>query len=354
MRRLLFANILGVTLLFFSAAIASAIDVPKWWLGDKGEYEKLVKAAKKEGKVVWWSHPDPECKPLVAGPFEKRYGIQVEHTEYRTAQIVQRVLLEGQAGIYTVDVSNLSVHHVPRLEKKGLLKKLPYQRKVSTYRDVPELLSPNSTAYIGYTSPRSLAYNTKKVPKDQLPRTYEQVLNPRYKGKIAVDTDLKEYIILAQAWGLEKTQDYIKRLGKLKPKFHRSNSVITQMVAAGEAYLAPGIIGRIPIYEFKAKGAPIDWIALEPNVPLDLLLMGVMANAPHPNAAKLYAYWMHGSPEWLNGMDKCSGYGNALVPGNHLQEKLKDMKLVPFDWEWGVKSAKEGLGEKFRQIIGVE
>lgn len=355
MKRLIAVNVLGVALLFFSATIASAIDVPKWWLGTKGEYEKLVTAAKKEGKLVWWSHPDPECRPHILTPFEKQYGIKVEHTEYTTAQIVQRVLLEGLAGIYTVDVANLSVHHVPRLEKKDLLKKLPYGGRVKIYRDIKEMVSPNSTAIMGYTGVRSLAYSTSsKLPKDQVPKNYEEVLNPKFKGKISVDTDLKEYIILAQYWGLEKTKNYLKRLGDLKPKFHPNNTVVTQMVAAGEVLMAPGIIRRIPLYEFKAKGAPIDWRPLAPAVPVDPILQGVATHAPHPNAAELYIYWMHGSGKWLAGMENCGGYGHALIPGNHIAEQLKGLKAVPFGWEWGVKSAKQGLGEEFRQIIGVE
>lgn len=354
MRRLIIANALGVALLFFSAAIASAIDVPKWWIGSKGDYEKLVTAAKKEGKLVWWSHPDPECHSLILGPFEKQYGIQVEHTEYTTAQIVQRILIEGAAGLYTMDVSNLSVHHVPRLQKRGLIRKLPYRKRVAIFRDVPKLVNPSSNAIVGYTMPRSLAYNTEKLPKDQIPETYKDVLNPRFKGKIAVDTDLKEYIMLAQVWGMEKTKNYLKELGKLKPRFHPNNTVDTQMIAAGEALFGPGIIRRIPLYEFKAKGAPIDWRALKPEVPLDLLLQGVMSHAPHPNAAELFAYWMLGSPDWLNGMQKCAGYGNAFVPGNHHQQTLKGLKLVPFGWEWGVKAAKEHYGEQFRKIIGAE
>jgi iron(III) transport system substrate-binding protein len=347
-------GLVSVALLLFYG-FAAALDVPKWWLGSQDEYEKLVKAAQKEGEIVLWSHPDPACKPLILDPFEKEYGIKVEHTEYTTAAIVQRVLLEGVAGMYTVDLSNLSVHHVPRLEKKKLIKQLPYKKRVKTYRDIPALVSPHSNALIVWTNPRSLAFNTEKVPKNKIPRTYEDVLDPMFKdGKISVDTDLKEYIILAQEWGLEKTRAYLKKLGEMKPKFHPNNTVITQMIAAGEALIGPGVIERIPNFEFKTKGAPIDWRPLSPIVPLDTMLMGVMSHAPHPNAAELFSYWMLGSPEWLRGMDKCGGYGNALVPGDRLHEALKEIKTIPFGWEWGVRAAKEGWGEQFRRIIGVE
>lgn len=353
MRRLSMTVALAALLVFWITPSFSQA-VPDWWLGSDEQYNDLVTAAKKEGKVVWWSHPDPECRPLIIEPFEKKYGIEVEHTEYRTAQIVQRILLEGVAGIYTVDVANMSVHHVPRLEEKGLLKELPYKERIANFK-IPGMVSPNSTAFIGWTAPRSLAYTTSgQLPMDEVPKTYEEVLNPKFEGKISVDTDLKEYVILAQKWGLEKTEDYLKRLGAIKPKFHPSNTVITQMVAAGEVWMAPGTIRRIPVFEFKAKGAPIDWLALAPDVPIDTLLQGVMANAPHPNAAALWVYWMYGAPQWLEGMYECGGYGNSLIPGNPLQKVVEGLNSVVFGWDWGVKSAKEGLGEKFRKIIGVQ
>ena len=348
----------GLLLCFLAAlsfSVAHAASAPDWWLGPEAEYDSLVKGAKEEGNLVLWSHPDPICTPLIAGPFEEKYGVKVEHTEYTTAQIVQRILLEGVAGMYTVDVGNLSVHHVPRLEQKGLLQELPYRERVTTYKKVPKMVSPNSTAFVAWTSPRGLAYNTAKVPKDKVPDSYEDVLDPMFANrKISVDTDLKEYIILAEKWGMEKTKKYIKRLGGMKPKFHPNNTVITQMVAAGEAVIAPGVIRRIPLYEFKNKGAPIDWKPLKPQVPVDTLLMGVMSHAPHPNAAALWAYWAMGAPDFLKGMDKCGGYGNVMVPGTPFHDKFKDLDLVPFDWNWGVRAAKEGMGEEFRKVIGLE
>jgi iron(III) transport system substrate-binding protein len=346
--------ILIAVLSLFSTAAAWAAAAPNWWIGSQDEYQRLVNAAKKEGNLVWWSHPDPACKPLVVGPFEKQYGIQVEHTEYTTAQIVQRVMLEGAAGVYTVDVSNLSVHHVPRLEQRQLIKKLPFKERVAMYRDVPALVSPNSTAVVGYTAPRGLAYNSQQISKQDLPRSYQDLLNPKWQGKIGIDTDVKEWIILAQEWGVEKTTQFLDKLGDIDPKFHTNNTVVTQMTAAGEVILAPGIIRRIAVTEFKGDGAPVDWAPLKPMVPVDLLLQGAMAHAPHPNAAELFMYWIHGSPEWLRGLHKCGGYGNSMIPGNPQQEALKDVKTLYFDWQWGAKAAKDGTAAKFRMAVGAE
>jgi iron(III) transport system substrate-binding protein len=346
--------VLAVFFFLSSITAASAAEIPDWWIGPKDEYGRLVAAAKKEGKLVWWSHPDPACKETVVGAFEKQYGVEVEHTEYTTAQIVQRVLLESAAGVYTVDISNMSVHHVPRLEKREVIKKLPYKERVAAYRDVPALVNPTSTAVIGWTAPRSLAYNSDKVRKEDLPKSYQDLLNPKWQGKIGIDTDVKEWIILAQEWGVEKTTQFLDKLGDTNPKFHTNNTVLAQMVAAGEILLAPGIIRRIAVTEFKGGGAPVDWATLSPAVPIDPLLQGAMANAPHPNAAALFMYWIHGSPEWLNGMDKCGGYGNSMVPGNPQQEVLGDVKKIYFDWQWGAKAAKDGTAGKFRRTVGAE
>jgi hypothetical protein len=61
-----------------------------------------------------------------------------------------------------------------------------------------------------------------------------------------------------------------------------------------------------------------------------------------------------GAPDFLKGMDKCGGYGNVMVPGTSFHDKFKDWNIEPFDWEWGVRAAKEGWGEEFRKIVGVE
>jgi spermidine/putrescine-binding protein len=132
MKRSSYIGLLPCLLAALSFSVVHAASAPDWWIGPKDEYDTMVKEAKKEGHLVLWSHPDPECTPLIAGPFEQAYGIKVEHTEYTTAQIVQRIMLEGVAGMYTVDVGNLSVHHVPRLEQRGLLQKLNYRENVTT------------------------------------------------------------------------------------------------------------------------------------------------------------------------------------------------------------------------------
>jgi hypothetical protein len=98
----------------------------------------------------------------------------------------------------------------------------------------------------------------------------------------------------------------------------------------------------------------VDWHALDPIVPVDLLLEGAMAHAPHPNAAQLFMYWMHGSPEFLRGMDKCGGYGNSMVTGNPQQKLLKDVNKVYFDWQWGAEAAKKGTAGKFRTAVGAQ
>lgn len=174
--------ILAVSLYF---SVARAADVPSWWIGSKADYEKLVQAAKKEGNVVWWSHPDPECNRIVTGPFTKEYGITVEHTEYTSSQIVQRVILEGASKVYTVDVANLSVHHVPRLEKNGLLKKLPYTESGSARTTISRRLSVPTALPSSAGPPRVASPTTRrKYPKRNFPTAMRicSILNGRVES----------------------------------------------------------------------------------------------------------------------------------------------------------------------------
>jgi iron(III) transport system substrate-binding protein len=119
------------------------------------------------------------------------------------------------------------------------------------------------------------------------PKNYQELLEPRWRGRLVLEqTAVEWFASLVQHWGEERGIAYMQSLAKQNLKTLNGNTLITQLVAAGEHAVAISLNGpRVELT--KQRGAPIDWSALDPIV-VDVVTMGVAANAPHANAAKLY------------------------------------------------------------------
>jgi iron(III) transport system substrate-binding protein len=132
-----------------------------------------------------------------------------------------------------------------------------------------------------------LGYNTKLVKKEEAPKTYEELLAPKWKGrKISIDDSAYGLLAgLMHAWGKEKAVEYFKKLAAQEPVVQRGNTNRVQLTMAGEF---PLIIAYAPtIQRETSKGHPMDWVPLEP-VPVQVNPMMLAAKAPHPNAGKLF------------------------------------------------------------------
>ena len=141
------------------------------------------------------------------------------------------------------------------------------------------------TAY--YVNPYVLGYNTKLVNKEDVPKTYEQLLDPKWKGKkISIDDSAYGFLAgLIRAWGKEKAVEYFKKFAAQEPVPQRGNTNRVQLTMAGEY---PLIIAYAPtIQRETSKGHPMDWVPLEP-VPVQVNPMMLASKAPHPNAGKLF------------------------------------------------------------------
>jgi iron(III) transport system substrate-binding protein len=140
------------------------------------------------------------------------------------------------------------------------------------------------TAY--YVNSYVLGWNTKLVKKQDVPKTYEELLNPKWKGgQISLDTEAYGMLEgLKRVWGREKAIGYFKRLAALDPVLKRGNTERVQLTLAGEYPLI--VAYNQTIQRMTSRGAPIDWVALEPAITQVNPVM-LAAKAPHPNAARL-------------------------------------------------------------------
>jgi len=194
-------------------------------------------------------------------------------------------MIEGRAGRYDWDtVSLTNPEFVFDLKQRNII-----TRYASPEREMfSEDLKDREGFWTGYYAlPTGLGFNIRMVKKDQVPKTYQDLLAPMWKGKkISVDTEGQELLMgLMQAWGKEKAVDYLRKLAGQEPAFGRGNNKRIELAAAGEFPLVVAFTHSIEAN--KTKGAPVDWVNLEPVViQVDSIMLG--ARAPHPNAAKLF------------------------------------------------------------------
>src|SRR6266850_2156144 len=250
----------------------------------------LIAAAKKEGEVVWYSTQiiSQLVRPVTAA-FEKKYsGIKVRSTRANATETAVKILNESKASRTQSDVFDGTTTVVPLKQAGYVLKWLPDAAK-----DYPaDLKDPE-----GYWIANNLfiitpGFNTSLVPRGTEPRTYQELLNPKWRGKMAWNgfptaSGIGGFVgtVLAEM-GEEKGRAYLRELAKqnIAPLPGAAREVLDQVIA-GEYAVALQIFNHHAVISAK-KGAPVDWIKMEPATG-NLSVISVHKNAPHPNAAKL-------------------------------------------------------------------
>ena len=266
-------------------AMAVYLACPTIGLSQTGPDPALIEAAKKEGELVYYTTMTLSQSKKVVDKFEKRYPfIKVELFRTGGGPLLNKILTEARGGRYAWDVvSGRGEMVLPFMENNLLAAyRSPESRKMGA-----DLVDKEGywTAY--YVNPYALGYNTRQVKKEEVPKSYEELLEPKWKGKkISIDSEAYGLLSgLIRAWGKEKAVSYFKKLAAQEPVPMRGNTNRVQLTMAGEY---PLIIAYAPtIQRETSKGAPIDWVPLEP-VAVQVNPVMLAAKAPHPNAAKLF------------------------------------------------------------------
>jgi iron(III) transport system substrate-binding protein len=263
---------------------------------------RLLEKAKQEGLVtVYTSLAPTEAKPLVAA-FEKKTGIKVNMWRGLSDGVLQRALAEARGNLNAVDVVETNGPEMEALAREQLLGAFysPY------LADVPSVLLPKHGLWI----PDRLnffvvAYNTNKVRREDLPKTYEGFLEPKWKGRIALEATDSEWMAgVVKAWGTARGTSFFNKLSDLKPALRKGHILLVSLVASGE--IDAGLTAyKSEVSSAKNRGAPVDWAAVEPVIARPQGI-GVARHAPHPNAALLFADFMLSpqAQELLAGMGR--------------------------------------------------
>lgn len=246
--------------------------------------QRLLERAKQEGSVtVYTSLAPTEAAPLVEA-FEKKTGVKVNLWRGLSDAVVQRVVTEARGRRHAVDVVETNGPEMESLAREQVLAEF----FSPSLADLPAGIVPKHGLWV----PDRLnffvvAYNTHKVKAADLPKTYEGFLDPKWKGRIALEaTDAEWMGGVVKTWGEARGMAFFNALGATKPGMRKGHVLLAQLIASGEvevgltAYHANAV-------SFKKRGAPLDWAPVEPVIARPQGI-AVARHAPHPHAALLF------------------------------------------------------------------
>ena len=270
--------------------VAPALAVSAWRATAHADEAAKLAAAQKEGKVVWYvSMFDIDTAEKVGKAFEANYpGITVDVVRATAGVIYQRVLQESQAGVFADDVfSSTDEGHYLNFKERKLTR--PYV-PVGADQVLPRFQHIDQDNYYQVASVGLilLLRNTQKVPLAEAPKTWKDLLDPKWKDEISFGHPAFSGYIATWVLSLTKLYgwDYFDQLAKQNPLIGRSgNDAITQL-NSGERLVGAG--PDATTLKSKNRGNPIDIVYPEDGSVFMTAPSAILANAPHPNAAELF------------------------------------------------------------------
>jgi iron(III) transport system substrate-binding protein len=254
-------------------------------------HDALIEGAKKEGKLVIYTSMTVDQAQKLNDAFKAKYPF-IQPAMFRAVgeRLLTKIMAEAQAGKYEFDVVQSAETQAYFLKKKNLLAKY-----VSTEVKNVQKTFVDSEGYWAavYMMPNVIGYNTSLLKRNEVPRSDEDLLNPKWKGKIGMDHTKPEWFSWKlKRMGEEKGLTYMKKLGAQDFKLYAGLTILTSLLAAGEFPLVLNTYLH-NVEDVRRKGAPVDWVAQDP-VFTKFQPIGIGSKAAHPNTAKLFVDFMLG------------------------------------------------------------
>jgi iron(III) transport system substrate-binding protein len=311
----------------------------------------LEEGAKSEGQVVIYTSVSLTDYPKILSAFEQSYPyIKTNAFRSTPSGVVRRADTEAKTGRHAVDIVATAPVETGQIKQMQLV--TPY-------------LAPERTALFkgafdpeGYwtafdVTPIVLAFNTKLVAQQDAPKTYQDLLLPRWKGQMSLGTEDYEWFgVLLDSMGKDKGIEYTKALAKQDLHMPGSSSVMrVQLLLGGESAIAIAARGR-RVAEFKSKGAPIDFRILDPYA-AEPDLLALMQHSPHPHAAILFYDWLISQ----DGQSKMSNLTGRIAVRKGVKHLPWIQELLQKDFIFVTPTAKslrtQELTDLYHQIFGL-
>lgn len=341
----------AAVLLTFMAAVSPiyAASAPP---GFGNNLEEVVKLAQKEGKVRVSASLNPAEVSTVLEGFYKRYpALKVEYNSTTGIDSGERIFTEALSGLVEFDAIKIVAEQQSQFVKGGVLAG-PFNWQHYFPKTPKEHVSPNGYLTGGSFYPRVIAYNPSLVPRERVPRKWDDCLDPYWKGKLVMDMRPAALVSLYPAWGEQRILQFAKRIKELNPSWQRGVTKTLTMIAAGEFPMVCGtayssvdsILRKDPTAKLK--------VAWPDEVPVSLNeSLGIMKGAKFPNAALLVSGWL-ASTEAQKGYDKV-GRGSPFLEGTDTWKDFKEARAKAIFTGWDEGEYAPALTKKITAIWGL-
>lgn len=288
--------------------------------------ERLIAGAKKEGELMLYSSLTQEDQLKLAEDFKRRYGVTVKFWRGSQAHILQRVVSETRGGRFEFDVLETNAPQLEALAREKVLQNINSPR-------IAEELLPETVPAHGEWMPDRLnlivyAYNTNSVKAEELPRTWQDLLDAKWKRRIGMEsTNVEWFAAVVESMGEKRGLDLFRRMGENGVAVRTGHNHSAALVAAGEIQLMLGIYSH-DAERMKAKAAPVEWFVLPPAVVLPSAV-AVSRRAPHPHAAALfYDYMLSDGQRLYTEVHRVPANKNYDTPVRRLVRDGRPVKVV--------------------------
>jgi len=336
--------------IFLMASLLTFNSLGGWAHAGSSKLDELIAGAKKEGVIEFYgpSTLGPQGAQALAAAFNKKYGLNVKlgyspsgNMTRDTGKVVG-LSASGQPPEWDIMVVTDAHHGSLWLRKLHI----PFDyASIGVAKDRIEYDNGTVSVANQFALP---AYNKKTLPAKDVPKRWEDLLDPKWQGKLGVINSTHHWGRLAAGpWGEEKTIDFIKKLSAQKPLLTRAGEMAQRLIL-GEVLIS-ATLQDSQLHQSMESGAPLAFAEQVQPVISPEYHVGVLKNAPHPNAAHLFVAFM-ASPEVQAIWEKHTGHTSAYVPGTAAHKFAQGKQVVYMKQDQAAKVDK--ISRQIGKILG--
>jgi iron(III) transport system substrate-binding protein len=249
---------------------------------------RLMAEAKKQREVVMYTSLNLKDSVPLTEAFEKKTGLKVQLWRASSEKVLQRAITEARAGRFACDVMETNGPEMEAMYREKLLEEFHSPH----FADLPPAAFPKHRHYVATRfNFFTIGYNTNLVKASEVPNTYEDLVHPRWAGRVGIEgSDVDWFGAIVKSMGEEKGLAFFRKLAASGPQIRTGHTLMAELVASGEIPLAATLYNH-NVERLTVKGAPVKWKALQPTFGRPNAI-GMARKAPHPHAGMIFADFM--------------------------------------------------------------